>query len=167
MLPKNVQYLILAAGVLILAVILAVNFWPEGAPDPPDVLQQRIVSGETVKEQSQAAQDMIYHGESARGYAGPALERYHGKEPEVVVPLIQATQKARDWRSLPELFKLMEHPDPRIRGKAGAAAQEIMGADYFFRANDPPEKRAEKLAMMKESYRNLVPDLERCYPYKK
>lgn len=165
MLPKNVQYVVLALGALILVVILAVSFWPEGVPDPPEVLEERIVSGETVEQRAEAARDMIYHGEAARGYAGEALSRYERSEPEVLVPLVQSVQKARDWRSIPRLFELMEHPDPLIRGKAGAAASKIMGADYFFRANDPPEKRAEALARMKEIYANMGSELQRCYPY--
>jgi len=165
MVPKNVQYLALAVGVLILAVILAVSFWPKGVPDPPEVLEERIVSGESVEQRAQAARDMIYHGEEARGYAGEALSRYERSEPEVLVPLVQSVQKARDWRSIPRLFELMEHPDPLIRGKAGAAASKIMGADYFFRANDPPEKRAEALALMKTIYGNMGSELQRCYPY--
>lgn len=165
MLPKNAQYGILAIGGVTAIVILAISFWPDRVPDPPEVLQQRILGGESVETRSQAARDMIYHGERARGTVGESLQQYRGGEPEVVVPLIQATQKAKDSRSLPRLFELMEDPDPRIRGKAAAAVRKIMGSDYFFRANDPPEQRAETLRAIRHTYEQFGADLEKYHPY--
>lgn len=52
----------------------------------------------------------------------------------------------RDEDSMPLLLKAMEDPDPLIRGRAGVAVQKIMKADYYFRAEDPPHRRAEVLA---------------------
>jgi hypothetical protein len=106
---------------------------------------------------------MIRHGRRARVEVGRALANYRGEEPEVLVPLVQATMKAGSWQSLPRLFQLMEHSDPRIRGKAGAAASGLMGADYYFRADDSPEKREEILARMRVIYERMKPDLQRVY----
>jgi len=165
MLPKNLQYAILAVGAITIVVVLAVYFWPEDTPDPPEVLYQRIMESESVEVRAEAAEDMVWHGENARGVVGEALSRYESREPEVVVPLIQAVQKARDHKSIPQLFKLMEDPDPRIRGKAGAAVRKITGADYGFRAGDPPEKRAEVLRAIRETYAKFGSNLDEYYPY--
>jgi hypothetical protein len=167
MLPTKVQYSIIAAGVLTVTVVSAIYLWPERRPDSPEVLFQRILSSKSVEEQAQAAEDMIYHGEAARGYAGEALTRYEGDAPEVILPLLQATMKARDWRHLPRVFDLMEHDNSKIRGRAGVAARKILGADYFFRANDPPEKRAALLEQMRKDFEEAKPFYEDYYPYPK
>lgn len=164
MLPKNVQYGILAVGGITAAVVLAIYLWPEPVPDSPEVLEERILEGDSVETRSQAARDMIYHGERARGSAGEALTNYRGDEREVLIPLIQAVQKARDWRALPRLFELMDSPDPWIRGKAGAAAGKILGADFGFRGNDSPEQRAKILDNMRKSFEGMEAAYEEIYP---
>ena len=50
----------------------------------------------------------------------------------------------------------MEDDDPLVRGRAGAAARQIMGVDFHFRANDPPEKRAKALAAIKSEYQAAI-----------
>ncbi len=164
MLPKGLQYVILAVGLVTAAVVVFRYIWPERVPDSPEVLEQQILEGSSVDVRSQAAHDMIYHGEQARGSAGEALTRYQGNEPEVLVPLIQAAQKARDWRCLPRLFAMMEHSDPWIRGKAGAAARSILGADYGFRSKAPPEERAAALEKMRQAGSELEARFEQLYP---
>ena len=164
---KTVYYLILGAGVLTGIVVLAVGFWPEDRLDPPEVLEDRILNSPSVEEQAAAARDMVRHGRRARAEVGRVLAKYEGNNPDVMVPLLQAAMKARTWRSLPRLFQLMEDPDPRIRGKAGAAARKIMGADYYFRADDPPKERAEALARMKAIYEHMKPDLNGFYQGRK
>jgi hypothetical protein len=131
--------------------------------DPPEVLQERILSSGSGAEQAQAARDMVRHSEPARGAVHRALADYRGNDAGVLVPLAQSAMKTRDWRSIPRLFELMEHPDPKVRGKAGAAASVIMGADYGFHADAPPAERAEVLARMRYIHENLLPHLKRCY----
>ena len=146
---NTLYYPILGAGVLIGVVVLGIWLWSRDRLDPPEVLADRILNSPSAEERAAAARDMIRHGTRAREEIGRVLAGYQGDEPEVMVPLLQAAMKARTWQSLPQLFELMEHSDPRIRGKAGAAASRIMGADYYFRADDPPQQRAEVLTRMK------------------
>ncbi|MHC4181327.1 MAG: hypothetical protein ACYSWU_27840 [Planctomycetota bacterium] len=160
---QTVYYVIIGIGVLTGIVVLAVWLWPEDRPDPPEVLQDRILNSPSVKERAAAAREMVYHGPAARPQVNRVLDQYKGNEPEVMVPLLQASMKTGAWQSLPKLFKLMEHPDPRIRGKAGAAASKIMGADYYFRADDPPQERAKVLARMKDIYEQMKPRLNEYY----
>ena len=158
-----VYFVILGVGVIAGIVVLGGRFWPGDRPDPPEVLGDRILNAASPKEQAAAAREMVRHGDVARAEIGRVLVQYEGNDTQVMIPLLQATMKSRAWRSVPRLFELMEHPDPRIRGKAGAAASEIMGADYYFRANHSPEKRAEVLARMKGIYKQMKPELERVY----
>ncbi len=55
----------------------------------------------------------------------------------------------RDVESMPALLDAMEDADALVRGRAGAAVQKILGADFFFRADDPPDKRADTLARIR------------------
>jgi hypothetical protein len=158
-----VCYLIIAVGLLTGIVVLCTRFWPEEQLDTPEVLADQIVQGESLEQQIIAARKMIRHGSQARGEVERVLVEYRGDDPEVIIPLVQAAGKAKAWRSIPNLFELMEHPDRQIRGKAGAAVRRIMGADYYFRAGDPEAKRKEKLDMMKRTYKVLKPELARLY----
>jgi hypothetical protein len=154
----------LVGGAALTAVVLWWWLRPSGERlDPPAVLQQRVLESNSVEVQSQAARDMLRHDEQARPEARRMLAEYRGSETAVLVPLVEGVQKQRDWRSLPRLFELLEHPDARVRGKAGAAAREIMGADYGFRAEDPPEVRFEAIQRMRLIHKTLVPQLERFY----
>ncbi|MHC4181242.1 MAG: HEAT repeat domain-containing protein, partial [Planctomycetota bacterium] len=54
-----------------------------------------------------------------------------------------------DEESMPALLRAMEDPNPAVRGRAAAAVRKIMKADYFFRANDPPERRKQVIAIIK------------------
>ena len=62
----------------------------------------------------------------------------------------------RDEDSMPCLLTAMEDEDPVIRGRAGAAVQKIMKADYYFRAEDPPKRRAEVLAEIKRVWEGYL-----------
>jgi hypothetical protein len=127
---------------------------PDQQPAEPDVVDPSA---------REAARALLQHGKAARGVAGRTLEQYRGNDPEVLIPLIQATAKAGDWESVPRLVELMEHPDVRVRGKAGAAVRIIMGADYGFRAEDPPHKRREAIKLINQIYPTMKNKLQQHY----
>ena len=62
----------------------------------------------------------------------------------------------RDEQSMPLLLEAMEDPDPLVRGRSGVAVQKIMKADYYFRANDPPERRRQALAKIRIAWEGYV-----------
>ncbi len=62
----------------------------------------------------------------------------------------------RDEESMPVLLRAMEDPDPLIRGRAAAAVRKIMGADYYFRASDPPQRRNEVIATIKRDWEGYL-----------
>ncbi len=62
----------------------------------------------------------------------------------------------RDEDSMPALFRAMDDPDPLIRGRAAAAVRKIMGANYFFRATDSPERRKEVIDRIKKDWEGYL-----------
>jgi HEAT repeat protein len=62
----------------------------------------------------------------------------------------------QDEDSMPALLQAMEDPDPVIRGRAAAAVRKIMGADYYFRADDSPQRRKEVLAVIKRDWEGYL-----------
>ncbi len=87
------------------------------------------------------------------------LEKGDSKEERAVAAA--KLGEMRDEESMPMLLRAMEDPDPVLRGRAAAAVRKIMGADYFFRAGDPPERRKEVIATIKrdwEGYRRYKSD---------
>ncbi len=163
---NTAYFIVIGIGVIAGLVTLCVKVWPEEEIEPPRVLAEQILQSETpVEQRAAAARKMVIHGSAARPEIRRVVENYKGDDPEVIIPLVQATAKANNYQSIPRLFDLMEHPNVRIRGKAGAAVRKMMGADYGFRAADPKSKRDEKLKMMKRAYGHMEQDgvLSRLY----
>mgnify|MGYP000454058467 CR=1 FL=1 len=160
---QTVYYGIIGLGILWGAVLLVRWLWFGDRLAPPSVLADRILNAPSAEEKISAAHDMVRHGPVARAEMDRVLATFRTDDPAVAVAVFDAAAAAKCWRSLPKLFDWMEHPDARIRGKAGSAVSVIMGADYFFRASDPPEKRAETLARIKMVYQRLQPELEAIF----
>ena len=62
----------------------------------------------------------------------------------------------RDEESMSALLESMEDPDPVIRGRAAAAVRKVMGADYYFRADDPPQRRKQVIAIIKKQWEGYL-----------
>lgn len=131
--------------------------------DPPDVLLERILQAPSAETQAQAARDMVRHGPAAKPFVHRALAEYKGNDTEVMVALLEAVQKQRDWEHIPRLFALMEHDDPRVRARAASAITAVMGADYGFSADAPPEQRREALKRIRAIHKQMQPALEQFY----
>ena len=54
-----------------------------------------------------------------------------------------------DKASMPLLLAAMEDDSLLVRARAGVAVKKILGTDFFFHPDDPPEKRAEALEKYK------------------
>ena len=70
---------------------------------------------------------------------------------------IEALGLTEDWSSIPVLLEICDDPNPLIRGRAGVALQRIIGADYQFRADDPPNKRQKAIETMRFIFDNAGP----------
>ena len=130
--------------------------------DLPEELQATALNGNNVEDKASAA-TLLRQGSGARLQIRRALSDYQGDDPEVLGPLLQATQRSKDWRSLPTLFRYMQHPNAMVRGRAAVAAQSIMGAKFNFRANDSLETRNQILRSMQEEYTIMQQEYLRFY----
>jgi hypothetical protein len=162
---EPVYYTVISVGMAVILALLIWQFWPQPAVtlDPPQVVAQRLASGKTTDEKVRAARDFIRHGPAARLQVRAALDEHAALAPEVVAPLLQATMKNRDYRSLPTVIQLLEHPDPLVRGRAGAAVRKILGADFGFRANATEDERARIISLIKQDYENAQPRIQEFY----
>ena len=58
----------------------------------------------------------------------------------------------RDRQSMPQLIAALEDDDLNVRARANAAVIQILGADFFFRADDPPERRRQAVERIKKHW---------------
>ncbi len=158
-----IQYSIVGLAILVIGSVAVWYLWPDARLDPPQVLERRVMEGDSAAVQKKAAEDLLKHGDKARQEVRRTLSGYQQDHVEVKLALIKAAQNIRDWRSMPELFRLMEDPDPQVRGRAGAAARVILGADFMFRAEDPPAKRAAAIVQMKRDYQVMQQKIAEFY----
>ena len=149
----------LAVGVLLLVWFLTAK----SSPAPQQLVDSLLHEETTTDEQVQAAHGLLRHGRNSRAEIRHVLIHYDGNKPEVIEALLQAATTAREWNSLPRIFQLMEHSDLQVRGRAGATARVIMGADFGFRAGHSPRRRAESIAMMKAEFEIARPVYEELY----
>ncbi len=135
----------------------------KSSPAPQQLVDSLLHEETTTDEQVQAAHGLLRHGRNSRAEIRHVLIHYDGNKPEVIEALLQAATTAREWNSLPRIFQLMEHSDLQVRGRAGATARVIMGADFGFRAGHSPRRRAESIAMMKAEFEIARPVYEELY----
>jgi len=164
---EHVYYVVIALGVLAPVIYIAGASSLAGKLEPPEVLEQKVLHGNSTEERLAAAKGLIQHGASARKEIRRALADSRQNDPVVRACLLQAAMQIQDWRSLPEVFEAMGDPDVEVRGAAAAAAVRISGLNDGFLANDQPEKREkirEKMRLefeaVKHRYLKFYPDQE-------
>ena len=57
-----------------------------------------------------------------------------------------------DRQSMPQLIAALDDDDLNVRARAGAAVIEILGADFLFRADDPPQRRRQAVERIKKHW---------------
>jgi hypothetical protein len=150
--------------------LLVLSLWLHGCwrsaekLDTPAALAQRVRDGASTEERVAAARGLTRCGAAARQEIRRALAESRDAPPEVRCALLEAAMKIRDWRSLPEVFAAMDDADVAVRGRGGAAAREISGADNRFRADDPPEKRGKLVNELREAFQRSGSNYAKAYP---
>ena len=162
---EQIYYTVIGCGVCIIVGVVVWQVWPERVEplEPPPVLAQTLDSSASTEQKVKAANDFVRHGPAARMEVRSAITQHSRYEPEVVAPLVQATMKNRDYRSVPSLIELLDHPDPLVRGRAGTAITKILGADVGYRANMPEAERKKMIEAIKFTYQESLPQLRRHY----
>ncbi len=127
-------------------------YWPRKETKlPADELVEQALNGEAPHLKQQA----VFHLANQREV--PELRRVlkESPTPEVKVAAVQGLARADDIESVPQMFDLLEDPDPQVRGQAGAALTAMLGEDYFFAAEDSPQKRRAIAASMRKRFEQL------------
>ena len=65
--------------------------------------------------------------------------------PEQRVQAMYLLAKENDWESVEILIAQLNDPRPLVRGRAASAIRHILGTDFYFRAQDPADKRQESI----------------------
>ena len=166
--PMNrepIYYTTIGGGLLVIVAIAIWQFWPEHVeplPPPAEVAQTLDNSSQT-EQQVAAANQFVRHGPAARQEVRTALNQHQRYDPEVVEPLVQASMKNRDYRSMPTLMELLNHEDVMVRGRAGAAVTKILGVDVGYRAEMPEPERKKMIEAIRMTYENSLPQLREHY----
>jgi len=141
--------LLVVAGVIALwyAFDWVTNSQPTSPTAPPADLAATALENtdqQGLPKRVAAVRDLSRHGYTA----APELRRVaqQATEPQVRAGAIQGLGEVRDWQSVDILIGELEHPDPLVRGRAGAALRKIMKVDFNFRAHDPADRRAAAIA---------------------
>ena len=133
---------------------LAWVYWPRSErANTPEQLAQQALSGDNPIVQQMAASQLSNH----RHAAAPQLRQVlkEARHPDVRAAAAQGLGDVQDFQSVPELLRLCDDPSPLVRGRAGAAVTNIIGMDFFFKADDPPEQRKAVIESMRRAYEQM------------
>jgi len=76
--------------------------------------------------------------------------------PRARAAAIQALGAFNDFESMPAILAALDDSDSLVRGRAGVAAANLIGADYHFRADDPAPKRRAIIGAIAKSYEKML-----------
>ena len=129
---------------------LAWVYWPRStrALDTPEELAAQALTGDNAIVQTRAAAQLSTQGATPQLRVVMAQTR----DPEVRATAAQALGDLEDFQSVPELLRLCDDPSALVRGRAGSALTNILGMDFFFKADDPPKQRAAAIESMRRAY---------------
>jgi HEAT repeat protein len=133
--------------------LVAWVYWPKKETKvPPEELVQEALNGDAPPHVRQQA---VYQLTAQREV--PELRRVlkEGRTPDLKVAAVQGLARAQDIESGPRMFDLLNDPDPMVRGQAGAALTAMLGEEYFYSAEDPPQKRRAIEATMRKRFEQL------------
>ena len=146
-LPFLIILLLTAAGAL------AWVYWPEPSRATPEQLVEQALSGDNPVAQSMATMQLA----EPQHNAAPQLRQVlrEASHPDVRAAAAQGLGDVQDFQSVPELLRLCDDPSPLVRGRAGAAVTNIIGMDFFFKADDPPKQRKAVIEAMQRAYEQM------------
>jgi len=146
--------IIVAASLAVVAVAVYAWFygWFGGEPSPSR-LEHRALNAPTPAERRAAASELAGMGEPAREHLKRTYQQ--SAEPEVRATSVLGLGAQRDYESIELLFEAAQDESTEVRRRAGVALNKMLGVDMGFRANDPPEKRADVLRGMRKAYEEM------------
>jgi HEAT repeat protein len=142
--------LLVVFGVVVFAVVRGTQ---ADAPPTPEELVQKAEDAPTGTEREKAVLDLATTGPSAEDQLRRLL--VESKKPEVRAAAIEGLNSLSAWNSMPQILQALEDPSVQVRGRAGAAATRMLGIDFLYRAEDPPEQRAKAVKGMRSCYSQM------------
>jgi HEAT repeat protein len=171
---QYVQYTVIASGALALLFVMAGYLRPRGDSSKPtiDALVSQVQNAENPQSRVEAALQLARA--ATPDHMAPPLQvlaplrqtlTSPHEPPGVRAAAADALGQWRDLSSMDQLLLAMEDSDPYVRGRASMAVRRILGADYYFRATDPPAQRRQALAVIRQDWEKFKqrprPDLPR------
>ena len=111
-------------------------------------LRDEALSGDSVERQVEATHQLAEHGPVAVEPLREVLRE--GADDKVRAAAAEGLGKAMDVDSFPLLLDALEDDSLEVRRAADHAIEAIAGRDYFYEADDPPEKRAQAILAIRE-----------------
>lgn len=153
---KQRQVLFAAAAVAIIGAI-AFYGWRWASQRPvvysPEVLAEQALHADTPEVREESAVKLATQASESR-----QLLRQVFRETEsspVRAACITGLSRSWDYDSMDDLLIALEDESPLVRGRAGAAVQKMLGVDFYFRANDPLERRAAAIEKLREAWHQM------------
>jgi HEAT repeat protein len=151
---EPVYYAIIAMGVVAgawAAYLTLKSNWAGAKATPEQLALQLKDGGSDPALRRAAATQLAQTGPEAAPVLREILAKT-GESSDVRAAAADGLGVLRDEASMGDLLTALEDPDPLVRGRAGVAIQRILGADYFFRAEDPVERRRECIENIKSDW---------------
>ncbi len=119
----------------------------------------------------EALENLLGSAEKARvrGAAAAELGRYEDLDPSVLTNVLSDTQaepeiragaakglsRLKDRDAVPQLFRALSDPDPKVRLWASTALGKITGRRYMYYADKPPSQQREVIEAIERSLKRL------------
>lgn len=144
----NVQCAIVAGAVLVLPSILGCQ-----RPPSPEELARQALEASSPGDQEVAAVRLAELGAEAKEHLQQVLAE--SQSPAVRAACIRGLAAQRDYDSMPAFLDALDDESELVRGRAGVAVQELLGADFGYRHNAPPKQRKAKIKQLRQEWERV------------
>lgn len=151
----NLQRVLLpAAAVATLVLVIFVYWWvyfrdPHGFRSPSALERIALNDGDAATRQK-AALELARHPDKPLPHLRSVFQQSQDAAVKAAVAL--GLGRLKDWESMPELLNALDSESAQLRANAALAVNKMLGIDYKFRADDPPQRRAAKIKTMRQMY---------------
>jgi len=119
----------------------------------PDELVGVALESADPAEQEKAAVELAALGRPAMKHLQRVLAESQSDRVRAAVARGLASEP--DYDSMPVLLDALADPSPVVRDRAGAAVQQLLGAEFQFAADAPPEERERDIAAIRKEWERL------------
>ena len=129
--------------------------------ETPQELAQQALQADSPEKQERAAVKLQaaaarLHKTGPRNAAQPYLSRVflESKNPAVRIPCMMGLVGIWDYECMPAMLDLLDDESAQVRGAAAGAVSQLIGVwKGDFKADDPPEKRKQEAARIRECWK--------------